>query len=151
MDTCPFCHIKESYKHRTLHEGKHVFVILSDPRLVEGHTLVIPKRHIEYAFEMIDEERKELFDTLLEWQERIMKIYSKGCDIRQNCRPFQPQDWIKQHHVHFHLQPRFLQDELWGQAQRFEREMFRPLPKEECEKFMTLFVDFKSLDDGVNF
>lgn len=136
---CPFCTIKVSEQHRTLHEGEHVFVILSDPRLVEGHVLVIPKRHVEYAFEMNDYERKELFDTLLEWQERIMERYSKGCDIRQNCRPFQSQDWIKQHHVHFHLQPRFLEDEIWHAFQKKEREVFQSLPKEECEKFMSLY------------
>ncbi len=120
-------------------------MILSDPRLVEGHTLVIPKRHVEYAFEMTDEERKELFDTLLEWQEKIIKCYSKGCDILQNCRPYQPQDWIKQYHVHFHLQPRFPNDGIWEKLTSPAREMFEPLPKQECEKFMSLFRD-KAVD-----
>lgn len=138
---CPFCTIKENYHHRTLYEGKHVFVILSDPRLVEGNVLVIPKRHVEYAFDMNDDERKELFDTLLGWQERIMKIYSKGCDIRQNCRPFQEQDSIKQNHVHFHLQPRFPEDEIWKKVRTVERSMFSALSKEECKKFMSLFKE----------
>lgn len=118
-----------------------MFVILSDPRLVPGHTLVIPKRHIEYAFDMNSEERKELFETLLEWQERIMKTYSKGCDLRQHCRPFQKQGWIKQHHVHFHLLPRFFEDALYQRSQRFETEIFEDLPDDERTRFMTLFSD----------
>lgn len=137
---CPFCHIKEQMKHRTLEEREHVFVILSDPRLVEGHTLVVPKRHVEYAFQMNSAERKELFDTLLAWQERIMKRYSQGCDIMQNCRPYQPQDWIKQYHVHFHLQPRFPEDEIWKKLTSPARGMFQPLPDDECEKFMSLYI-----------
>ena len=139
MDDCPFCHIKEREQERVLEEREHVFVILSDPRLVPGHTLVIPKRHVERPSEMAPEERSELFDTLLEWQGRIMKLYSSGCDIRQNCRPFQPQDWIKQNHIHFHLQPREWKDEIWERFQKHEREMFQPLPDDECERFMKLF------------
>jgi len=140
MDDCPFCHIKDSEQDRILYEGEYVYVILSDPRLVEGHTLVIPKRHVERPSEMKEPERKELFDTLFEWQDRIMKLYAKGCDIRQHCRPFLPQDWIKQDHVHFHLQPRFFQDQLWERCQKFEREMFVLLPDDERDRFMKLYA-----------
>ena len=136
---CPFCLIKEKEQDRMLFEGEHVFVILSNPRLVPGHTLVIPKRHVERPSEMTQSERVELFEVLLQWQVRIMERYSSGCDIRQNCRPFQPQDWIKQHHVHFHLQPREWQDEIYDRFQKHERDMFQYLPDEERSRFMELF------------
>lgn len=138
MDDCPFCHIGEREEDCVLEEGQHVFVILSDPRLVPGHTLVIPKRHLEQPSEMNQQEREELFQTLLEWQVRIMERYSSGCDIRQNCRPFQSEDWIKKNHIHFHLQPRELNDEIYERFQKHEREMFAPLTRDERERFMAL-------------
>ena len=45
--------------------------MFSNPRLMEGHLLVIPKRHVEKLSELNEEERKELFDTVIEYQEKI--------------------------------------------------------------------------------
>ncbi|MEK7123070.1 MAG: HIT domain-containing protein, partial [Patescibacteria group bacterium] len=88
MDDCPFCHIKEREQERVLEEREHVFVILSDPRLVPGHLLVIPRRHVEKLSELDAEEREELFDTVVKYQEKILDKHAAGCDIRQNYRPF---------------------------------------------------------------
>jgi len=91
---------------------------------------VIPKRHVEKISELTSDEKKEIFDLLVEFQEKLLKRFS-GCDIRQNYRPFQKDGNIKVSHLHFHLQPREFKDELYDKCQKYETEMFKVLPEEE--------------------
>lgn len=137
---CPFCNIDEE-RTRIIKEGEHVWVVLSNPRLVDGHLLVIPKRHIEKSSKLREEEKKELFETVLEFREKILLKFSSGCDIRQNCRPFLKQSNLKVDHLYFHLLPREFEDELYKKCQIFEKEIFRMLTEEEKEKFAKLFKD----------
>lgn len=60
---CPFCNINEE-KTKIISEGKYTFIVLSNPRLMKGHMLIIPKRHVENITELSVEEKKELFDEL---------------------------------------------------------------------------------------
>lgn len=137
---CPFCNI-DTKRTIVIKEKKNVLVVLSNPRLVDGHLLVIPKRHIEKPSQMTKEEKKEIFDTVLEFQEKILNTFTSGCDIRQNCRPFQKQNEVKVDHVHYHLLPRELKDELYQKCQIFEKEIFRMLTEEEKEKIARLFKE----------
>ncbi len=136
---CPFCNIKPGEK--ILKNGKNILVILSNPRLMPGHVLVIPKKHVLKPSEMDEETRKELLNTIIEYQEKITSQLSKGCDIRQNYRPFLKQDHIKVDHVHFHLLPREFEDELYQKTQISEREIFKGLNDEEKEKFSKLLME----------
>lgn len=136
---CPFCHL-DKVRNRVVEEKKYVFVILSNPRLAPGHLLVIPKRHIEKPAEMIKEEREEMFETVLEYQAKVLARFAGGCDIRQNYRPFQKQDNIKVDHVHFHLLPREFKDELYERCQKYETDIFRILTEEEKERLVRLFA-----------
>lgn len=135
---CPFCDI-DSERTRILKEGKFMRVIFSNPRLMPGHLLIVPKRHVHKISELNNEEREELFETTILFQEKILKKISSGCDIRQNCRPFQKRDRLKVDHLHIHLQPRELFDELYEKCQIFEKEVFKDLGKEELEKMIKLF------------
>jgi histidine triad (HIT) family protein len=135
---CPFCDIDEE-KTRIVQEGKTYYVALSNPRLVPGHLLIIPKRHMEKASELSEEERREIFDAVIKMQETVLAKFSTGCDIRSNYRPFLKPGWVKVNHLHFHLQPRELEDELYQQSQKFEKELWKELPEEEREKFTQLF------------
>jgi diadenosine tetraphosphate (Ap4A) HIT family hydrolase len=134
---CPFCNIDKD-KTRIIKEGKHVFVIFSNPRLMEGHLLVIPKRHVIKLSELDEEERKELFDTVIEFQEKILEKIASGCDIRQHCRPFQPQDNLKLDHLHIHLHPREFKDGLYKDCQIYEKDIFKDLTVEEINKISKL-------------
>ena len=52
-EECPFCtKVKE---HGILKEGKHAYVIFSNPRLMPGHLLVTSKRHVQ-RLSQLDEE-----------------------------------------------------------------------------------------------
>ena len=140
QESCPFCELNAD-KNKILHEGKNVFVTLSNPRLVPGHVLVIPKRHVEKISDLREDEKKELFDTAVQFQEKVLLKFSSGCDIRQNYRPFQKQDKIKVDHLHIHLLPRGFKDELYQKCQIYETSIFTPLTNEERIKFETLLKE----------
>jgi histidine triad (HIT) family protein len=134
---CPFCEIDKE-KTRIIKSGSHSLVIFSNPRLMPGHLLVVPRRHVEKLSDLKKEEKEEIFQLLEEFQEKILKNIAPGCDIRQNYRPFQKQGRLKVHHLHFHLQPRFFEDELYQKCQKFETELFLEAKREEIEKILKL-------------
>lgn len=136
--SCPFCKIDE-INTRVLKEGEYYYIALSNPRLVSGHLLVIPKRHVEKASQLTPEERQEIFDAVIDLEEKVLAKLSSGCDIRSNFRPFIKQNWVKVDHLHFHLQPREFEDELYQKVQKFEKELWQELSEEEKEKFTQLF------------
>ncbi|MCL4364764.1 HIT family protein [Candidatus Marsarchaeota archaeon] len=130
---CSFCDIKNDNK-RLLYEDDFVIAMLSDPKLMEGHVLVISKRHVEKISELSAEERELLFDKVIEFEEKILKFVSSGCDIRQNYRPFIKQNNLKVDHLHIHLQPRDFEDRLYGECQIFEGNIFQNLSAVEINK-----------------
>lgn len=136
--SCPFCEIDHD-RNKVIYETDLVYVTLSNPRLCEGHLLVIPKRHIEKPWEMTVEERKVILDTTLMFQEKIIASLATGCDIRQNYRPFQKQDDLKVDHIHFHLIPRETKDELYNKVETNYGPVFRKLTESEINKIENLF------------
>lgn len=134
---CPFCEIDKE-KTRVIKQGKHCYVCFSNPRLMPAHLLVISNRHVEKISELNKEEREELIGFVIEFQEKIANNIVEGCDIRQNYRPFMAQDGFKLDHLHIHLQPREFEDELYKKCQIFERDIFKPLTREEIDKIARL-------------
>lgn len=140
--TCPFCD-RNSLNSPVLFEDEYIYVALSNPRLVPGHTLVIPKRHVLEGYELSEQERNRLFEVAIKLQHFLAQRIAGGCDVRTHFRPFIKQDQVKVDHVHVHVQPRLPKDELWAESQRFEREkVFRALPKEEQEWFAQVLQEF---------
>jgi diadenosine tetraphosphate (Ap4A) HIT family hydrolase len=137
---CRFCSLGESEQPRVIAELNHCVVIFSNPRLVPGHLLVIPKRHVEHLSELSKDEREEIFNTTIEYQERILKNVASGCDIKQHDRPFLPENDLKVDHLHFHLVPREFADELYQTCHRHERKLFAPLIPEEISSYSKLLI-----------
>ena len=129
---CPFCNINK-VKTRIIENGNHCFVILSNPRLMPGHLLIIPKRHVEKLSELSNSELADLLKFTVKYQEKIIKNIASGCDVRQNYRPFIKDGKLKVAHLHFHLQPRWpdVSDELFTKCQKYEIELFKPLTDDE--------------------
>ena len=127
--TCPFCSLNPE-RNTVIESRKNCFVMFSNPRLMEGHLLIIPKKHVERLSELNGNEKKELLEIVIEFEEKLLKIFP-GCDIRQNYRPFVKQGDYKVDHLHIHLQPRTLEDELYKKVQVFEKEIFRWQTEEE--------------------
>lgn len=134
---CPFCQIEPKHN-EVLEENPLYMVILSNPRLVFGHTLVVPKRHIEKPWELTSEERSVVFDTVLRYQQRIIERLATGCDVRQNFRPFLLQGRLKVNHVHYHLLPREFEDEYFRIAQYGEKSLWVEPTQTERQQLKTL-------------
>ncbi|HJP96528.1 MAG TPA: HIT family protein [Candidatus Saccharimonadales bacterium] len=131
--SCPFCGV-DPVRNPTLEESEHVRVIFSNPRLVKGHLLVIPKRHVEQPWELTEVELKEIFTHIHRLQQKISSTLGTGCDIRQNYRPFMKQGRLKVDHLHFHLLPRTFQDDLYEKSMKYETDIFSELPYPEINE-----------------
>ena len=138
IDTCPF-YTTAKKEGRMLKEGQYAYVIFSNPRLMPGHLLVIPKRHIEGKVQDLSkEEREEVMDFLSEFQAKILEKLASGCDIRQNYKPYVENSTTHVNHMHFHLHPREYEDELYEKADIHRKPLYRDLPEEEKERLFQL-------------
>lgn len=141
MEQCPFCDIQKE-KERILKEGTFSYVLFSNPRLMPGHLLVIPKRHIGGRIaDLTKEEREEIFDFLSEFQTKILERLSSGCDIRQNFKPYVKNSNTHVNHMHWHLHPREFEDELHHAVDPHRKPLYRVLSEQEKEQMNDLLKD----------
>lgn len=138
MSSCPFCDTQK-LNGRLLRENKLCRVVLSNPRLMPGHTLVIPKRHLERPWELTPAELQEIFQNIWWVEGKLLASIATGCDVRQNYRPFLAQSKVKIDHLHFHVLPRTNEDQLFQKSMRFERELFADLSTAEEKMVAKLF------------
>ncbi|MGF7229393.1 MAG: HIT family protein [Candidatus Saccharibacteria bacterium] len=138
-ENCPFCAI-ETQAERILWSDELTVTFLSNPRLIEGHTLVVPRRHVEKPWDLTSPELQSIFTNLWKVEQKLITGgVGAGCDIRQNYRPFMPQGRVKVDHVHFHALPRKLNDTLYETSMRFEVfEDMSPAEREWMEKLLAL-------------
>jgi len=131
---CVFCEIEDE---RIVRESENTITILSNPYLMKGHSLVIPRTHVERLSELPQKVRYELVDEAMNMQELLMqRIQSPGCDLRQNYRPFLPNSKFKVGHLHLHVIPRFPEDELYQKSMIHETLVFMNLNLELRKSLM---------------
>jgi len=137
LENCPFCDDKQ-LKGRALWEDELTVTFLADPHLMPGHTLVVPKRHIEKPWELTQDELQAVFTNLWKVERQIIKSnLGTGCDVRQNYRPFMKQSRVKVDHIHFHVLPRTLMDELYQASAQFEEyQDLEDGERQEVEKLL---------------
>jgi histidine triad (HIT) family protein len=135
---CPFCEIYKNRTERILRETEHTIVVLSNPKLMPGHLLVIPKKHVQKLSELELNERADLFNEVINLQEKVLEKISAGCDVSQHYRPFIPNSNLKVAHLHFHVRPRELDDELYLKTQIFESDVFKNLEENEVDYYKNL-------------
>lgn len=132
---CPFCDPRD----RVLKENEHAILILSNPRKVPGHILVLPRRHIEEPWQLTADELTDVFKLIFFAEQRILGKLGDGVDIRQNYRPFKKEDELKKNHVLFHVIPRAKDDYIWSVSEHYERDLFADLDdleRKEVEKLL---------------
>lgn len=137
---CPFCGSAKE-EGRILKDGNYTYVIFSNPRLMPGHLLVIPKRHVGLLEELDEEEKKELLDLIIEFERKILEKLSSGCDIRQNYKPYVENSRTHVNHLHLHLHPRELNDELHQTIDPHHKPLYRALPEDEKERLYNLLSE----------
>jgi diadenosine tetraphosphate (Ap4A) HIT family hydrolase len=127
---CPFCNPHQ----RILKENTLAYVLLSSPRKVPGHFLVIPNRHVEKPWELTPEETTSIFELITFVQQRVVAKLSQGCDVRQHYRPFLKQSRTKVDHVHYHVIPRSPEDVIYAKVENLETNLFEDLSTEEHDR-----------------
>ena len=102
---CPFCALPEN---RLLHTQEGWNIIRDAYPVSPGHTLIIPRRHINSFFELNEDEFVSLFPLLCEIKEQLENEYSpQGFNIGVNDGKAAGQTVM---HMHVHLIPRYAGD-----------------------------------------
>ncbi len=131
---CPFCEPKQ----RVLKENTHAYLMLSNPRRMEGHFLVIPKRHIELPWEVTKEEIVDIFELIKFVQQRLVPFLGEGTRVQQNYMPFLPDSKFKVAHTHYHVMPRNFKDKMYELVDVHDTALFEDLSVEEHTKIAKL-------------
>ena len=106
MSDCPFCEITNNTNHPRIEiENQHAFAILDGFPITEGHTLIIPKRHVGSFFDITPAEHKSLFQLIEKIKPELDKQFKPaGYNIGINDGPAAGQTVP---HLHIHLIPRY--------------------------------------------
>lgn len=106
MDTdCPFCPLPTD---RIISESDYTITIRDSFPVSEGHTLIIPKRHVQSFFELHAIEKAAVLQALDEAKEALDKEFSPdGYNIGINDGEAAGQTVM---HLHIHLIPRYKGD-----------------------------------------
>jgi diadenosine tetraphosphate (Ap4A) HIT family hydrolase len=131
---CPFCNSSD----RILKENGYAQVILSNPRKVAGHFLVVPKRHVEKPWELTPQELLDVFELISFVEQRIIGKLGDGADVRQNYRPFMKNSRLKVQHVHFHVIPRSNEDYIYQVSEKYDTDLFAELDDTERDEVAKL-------------
>src|SRR3989338_4438157 len=122
---CVFCKIAGGKSHAAvLGENPHALAVLDAFPVLEGHSLVIPKKHHKALWEIPREELNGIFDLIIQVEKDLLEnLPCGGVDLRQHYRPFVPESKLSKHHLHFHLIPRKSWDDLFKHAGAKETEL----------------------------
>lgn len=104
---CIFCNLPED--RNIILENTHCYSILDKYPIVEGHSLIIPKRHFPEYFEIEKKELMDVHDLLLKVKNHLVEQDPKieGFNIGINSGSVAGQTIF---HLHIHLIPRRVGD-----------------------------------------
>lgn len=107
-DNCPFCGISKGVIDREIIASNDLAFCIADGYPVsDGHTLIIPKRHVGSFFEITEDERAALFSLLDQAKAYLDQHYKPASyNIGINDGPAAGQTVP---HLHIHLIPRYEQ------------------------------------------
>lgn len=101
---CVFCHPDRSI----LAETRLSLALPDSFPVSNGHTLVIPKRHVASLWQMTDEEYTDAFNLVRQVKEILQgKFQPQGFNVGVNCGEAAGQSVF---HAHIHLIPRYIGD-----------------------------------------
>jgi diadenosine tetraphosphate (Ap4A) HIT family hydrolase len=107
MEDCVFCNL-QTITHEIFYETAYFRGLYNLQPIFPGHSLIVPKRHVENFLELDNQELTELSFTLQKIADAIVKAYSvKSFDIiLQNGK----EAGQEISHLHFHILPRTFGD-----------------------------------------
>lgn len=106
MTDCLFCKIlNKEIPNYTVYEDDFVLAFLDIFPHAKGHTVVIPKRHVEILFDLSDEETEKYFLGVKKAMEKIEAVLKpSGFNVGWNQKPVAGQVIP---HLHTHIFPRY--------------------------------------------
>lgn len=112
--TCPYCEIDEM---DAMEHNEFGMIVPALTPLSQGHSVIIPRRHVASFFEVTDKERKSLV-TLLELARNELKIRHHPAGFHIGFTDGEIFNCPAQH-LHIHVIPRYQGqplklDETWG-------------------------------------
>ena len=95
MTSCLFCDIQTSDRQRIVAENDRAYAIRDGFPVTQGHTLVIPKRHVLDFFGLTEEELLHMNRLLHSEKEVLLKLYPEigGFNVGANCGEIAGQRW----------------------------------------------------------
>ena len=111
MDDCVFCKIaKGEISVEKIYENDNFFSIPDANPKVEGHSLIISKKHFETSLDLPDSLGQELLDCIKNTALKLMeKNNAMGFNVLSN--NFEDAGQVVKH-VHFHILPRKKDDNV---------------------------------------
>ncbi len=103
--SCLFCDVQTTDRQRIVAENELAYAIRDGFPVTEGHTLVIPKRHVLDFFGLTEAELLDMNRLLHSEKEVLSRTYPEigGFNVGANCGEIAGQSvW----HCHLHLIPR---------------------------------------------
>lgn len=126
--SCPFCRLSAD---RVLMENSLALAVRDHRPVTPGHTLIIPKRHIQSLWEASEQEILAMFDILKRVKADLEREFdADGFNIGINVGPAAGQTVM---HLHVHCIPR-----RWGDV-RDPRGGVRKLIKEKDDRIAREF------------
>lgn len=103
---CVFCKIiNKEIPSSTVYEDKNVLAILDLSQTTYGHTLVMPKKHVETFLDLDKETLNNVFSVAQDLAIKIKnKLGASGVNILNNSYPVAGQSVM---HMHVHIIPRY--------------------------------------------
>lgn len=108
---CIFCDIIEgNIPSKKVYEDDNTLAILDISQATEGHTLVMPKKHVENILEVDKETLANTIEVVRLLSKQIINnTQASGCNILNNCGEISGQ---AVNHLHFHIIPRYAKDDI---------------------------------------
>lgn len=103
---CLFCDLNNSDK--IVDENELCYAIFDSFAVSKGHTLIIPKRHVETYFDLTEQELNSMFILAQKMKKKIDEKYQPdGYNVGFNCGLAAGQSIM---HCHMHIIPRYKGD-----------------------------------------
>ena len=125
-DDCIFCKIIEGdIPSHKVYEDENVLAFLDTNPVSKGHTLVVPKEHVENIHQA--DGMNYMWDAIVEVSNAVKNAFgAEGINIDQNNGELAGQEVF---HLHFHITPRYDGSEIQLDYNRSELEKGEEISK----------------------
>ena len=108
---CIFCKIiNKEIPAYTLYENDDVLCFLDISQATKGHTLIVPKRHVENVFDLDEKSSEEIMKAAVKVANLLKeKLNLTSVNLLNNSGDLAGQTVM---HFHMHVLPRYVDDEI---------------------------------------